>query len=97
MHDKYLIRLRVSSSFSLFINKIELDWSEFLDWNETEDSQYNYINSESPIVSPLSRRRKRRRISKKKQVFQLFRIITSIAKLLPSLKIEEVSHKEDIL
>ena len=30
IHDKYLIRLRVSSSFLLFINKIKLDWFEFL-------------------------------------------------------------------
>ena len=68
MHDKYLIRLRVSSSFSLFINKIKLDWSKFLDWNKTEDSQYNYINSKLLIVFSLSRRRKRRKISKKKQI-----------------------------
>src|SRR5438034_594347 len=47
------------------------------------------------MASPLSRRRKRRRINKKKQVFQLFRITASIAKLLPSLKIEEIAHKED--
>ncbi len=97
MHEKHSIRLRVSSSFPLFINKIELNWSEFLDWNETEDSQYNYIISKSSTVSPSLRRRKRRRISKKKQVSQLFRITASIAKLLSSLKIEEISHKEDTL
>ena len=28
-------------------------------------------------------------------MFQLFKIITSIAKLLPSLKIEEISHKSE--
>ena len=42
-----------------------------------------------------TRRRKKRRISKKKQVSQLFKITASIAKLLPSLKIEEISHKEE--
>jgi len=95
MHENHPIRLRVSSGFPPFINGIELNWSEFLDWNETEDSQYNHIISESSTVSPSLRRRKRRRISKKKQVSQLFRITASIAKLLPSLKIEEISHKED--
>src|SRR5436190_10385734 len=74
MHDKHPIRLRVSSGFPLFNNGIDLNWSEFLDWNETEDSQYNHIISESSTVSPSLRRRKRRRISKKKQVSQLFRI-----------------------
>ena len=95
MHENHPIRLRVSSGFPPFINGIELNWSEFLDWNETEDSQYNHIISESSTVSPSLRRRKRRRISKKKQVSQLFRITTSIAKLLSSLKIEEISHKEN--
>ena len=97
MHENHSIRLRVSSNFPLFINEIELNWSKFLDWNETEDSQYNHIISESSTVSPLLRRRKRRRISKKKQVSQLFRITASIAKLLSSLKIEEIFHKEDTL
>ena len=41
------------------------------------------------------KRRKRRKISKKKQVSQLFRITASIADLLSSLKTETISHKED--
>ena len=44
----------------------------------------------------LIKKRKKRKINKKKQVSQLFKIITSIIKLLPSLKIEEISHKSEI-
>ena len=95
MHENHPIRLRVSSGFPPFENGIELDWSQFLDWNETEDSQQNHVNSESPTASPSLRRRKRRRISKKRQVSQLFKITASIADLLPSLKVEEISHKDD--
>ena len=96
MHEKYPIRLRVSSGFPPFKNGIDLDWSQFLDWNEKEDSQQNHVNLESPTASPSSRRRrKRRRINKKKHVSQLFKITTSIADLLPSLKIEEIFHKAD--
>ena len=59
MHEKYLIRLRVSSSFPPFANKIELDWSKFLDWNEEENNR-NYIQnkSETELLSELIRRRK---------------------------------------
>ena len=39
MHEKHPIRLRVSSGFPPFENGIDLDWSQFLDWNEKEDSQ----------------------------------------------------------
>src|SRR6266480_527490 len=93
MHERYSIRLRISSSFPPFSNEIELDWSQFLDWNETEDSQHSHVYSE--LSTPSSKRRKRRKISKKKQVSQLFRITASIANLLPSLKTETISHKED--
>ena len=34
MHENHSIKLRVSSSFPLFLNKIELDWEQFQDWNE---------------------------------------------------------------
>jgi len=95
MHEKHPIRLRVSSSFPPFKNRIDLDWSQFLDWNEKEDSQQNHVNIESPTASPSLRKRKRRRINKKKHVSQLFKITASIADLLPSLKIEEIFHKAD--
>jgi len=96
MHENHPIRLRVSSSFPPFSNGIELDWTQFLDWNETEDdSNHILVNSDSELPSESIRRRKRRKISKKKQVSQLFKITTSIAELLPSLKIEEISHKSE--
>ena len=93
MHDKHSIRLRVSSDFSSFNNEIDLNWSQYLDWNETENSQHNHIYSEQTTSS--SRRRKRRRTDKKKQVSQLFKITASIADLLSSLKTEIISHKEN--
>src|SRR6266487_617298 len=95
MHERHSIRLRVSSSFPSFSNEIELDWSQFLDWNETEDSQHSHVYSE--LSTSSLKRRKRRKISKKKQVSQLFRITASIANLLSSLKTEIISHKEDAL
>ena len=96
MHENHSIRLRISSSFPLFSNGMELDWTQFLDWNETEDdSNHILVNSDSELPSESIRRRKRRKISKKKQVSQLFKITTSIAELLPSLKIEEISHKSE--
>ena len=98
MHENYLIRLRVSSSFLSYTNKIKLDQTKFLNQNKKENNR-NYIQNKSEIISlsELIRRRKRRKISKKKkqQISQLFRITASIADLLPSLKIEEISHKED--
>ena len=93
MHDKHSIRLRVSSGFSSFNSGIDLDWSQYLDWNETENSQHNHVYSE--LTTSLSRRRKRRRTDKKKQVSQLFKITASIADLLLSLKTEIISHKEN--
>jgi hypothetical protein len=68
-----------------------------LDWNETENSQINYIQTDSDSELPAEsiRRRKRRKISKKKQVSQLFKLTASIADLLPSLKTEEILHKEN--
>ena len=96
MHENHPIRLRVSSSFPPFSNKIELDWTQFLDWNKIEDnSNHILVNFNSELPSESIRRRKKRKINKKKQVSQLFKIITSIAKLLPSLKIEEISHKSE--
>ena len=96
MHEKHPIRLRVSFSFSPHENGIEMDWTQFLDWNESERSESGCFqaDSDSELPSDSVRRRKRRRISKK-QVSQLFRITVSIADLLPSLKIEKISHKED--
>ena len=49
------------------------------------------------LSSEVIRRRKIRKINKKKkqQISQLFRVTTSITNLLSSLKIEEISHKED--
>ena len=76
-----------------FSNEIELDWSQFLDWNETEDSQHSHVYSE--LSTPSSKKKRKRKISKKKQVSQLFRITASIANLLSSLKTETISHKED--
>src|SRR5437762_4408060 len=93
MHERHPIRLRVSSSFPSFSNEIELDWSQFLDWNETENSQHSHVYSE--LSTPSSKRRKRRRTDKKKQVSQLFKITASIADLLSSLKTEIISHKEN--
>src|SRR5213078_2895209 len=51
MHDKHPIRLKVSSDFSSFNSGIDLDWSQYLDWNETENSQHNYVYSEQTISS----------------------------------------------
>ena len=101
MHDKHSLRLRVSSGFSSFASGIELDWSQFLDWNEieNENSQTNYIQTDSDSEQPsepVRRRRKRRKVNKKKHVSQLFKITASIADLLPSLKTEEISHKNDM-
>ncbi len=100
MHENHSIRLRISSEFPPFENGIDLDWSKFLDWNEAEATETSYIpidsDSDLPTESPVRRRRKRRRISKKQQVSQLFRITASIADLLPSLKTEEISHKDNV-
>src|SRR5216110_1235534 len=54
MHEKHSIRLRVSSGFPSFSNEIELDWSQFLDWNETEheNSQIDYIQVDSDSELP---------------------------------------------
>jgi hypothetical protein len=60
MYKNYLIRSRVSSSFPPFSNGIELDWSQYLDWNETkEDSNYILINSDSELPSESIKRRKK--------------------------------------
>jgi hypothetical protein len=80
MHENHPIRLRVSSSFPPFSNGIELDWSQYLDWDETEDdSNYALVNSNIELPLESIKRRKKRRISKKKQVSQLFKVIASIA------------------
>ena len=102
MHEQHPIRLRVSSGYPPFENGIDLDWTKFLDWNETEATETSYIQTDSDSDLPLEssvrrrRKRKRRKTSKKKQVSQLFRITASIADLLPSLKIEEISHKDNM-
>jgi len=66
MHKKYLIRLRVSFSFPSFTNGIELDWTQFKDWNETENEAiYTQASTETELLSESTRRRKRRKVSKK--------------------------------
>src|SRR6266480_6083761 len=42
MHENHSIRLRVSFSFSLFENDIDMDWTQFLDWNENENNESGY-------------------------------------------------------
>ena len=98
MHENHPIRLRVSSSFPPFSNGIELDWTQFLDWNETEDdSNHILVNSDSELPSESIRRRKRRktRHKKKKKVSQLFNLIAKIVDLLSSLEIEKIQHEEN--
>ena len=60
----------------------------------------NYIHIDLGSNSssrPSKRRRKRRKTKykKKKKVSQLFNLITKIANLLPSLKIEKIQHEEN--
>src|SRR5436190_18350772 len=43
MHENDSIRLRVSSGFPPHSNGVELDWEQFQDWNERENSQTDYI------------------------------------------------------
>ena len=38
MHENHPIKLRVSSSFPSHSNGIELNWEQFQDWNERENS-----------------------------------------------------------
>ena len=98
MHENHPIRLRVSSGFPPHSNGVELDWEQFQDWNERENSQTDYIQVESSSdLSPgPSRRRKRRKTRhKKKKVSQLFNLTTKIANLLSSLEIEKIQHEEN--
>ena len=102
MHENHPIRLRVLSSFPLYLNEMELDWEQFQDWNEREieNNQINYVHIDSGSDSssrPSKRRRKRRktRHKKKKKVSQLFNLIAKIVDLLPSLKIEKIQHEEN--
>ena len=98
MHENHSIKLRVSSGFPPHSNGVELDWEQFQDWNERENSQTDYIQVESSSdLSPgPSRRRKRRKTRhKKKKVSQLFNLIAKIANLLPSLEIEKIQHEEN--
>jgi len=97
MHENHPIRLRVSSDFPPHSNEIELDWSQYLDWNEKENevNHVQTLETETELSSESTRRRKRRRIIKKKHASQLFRITASIADLLSSLKIEQISHEEE--
>src|SRR5436189_5710311 len=98
MHENHPIRLRVSSGFPPHSNGVELDWEQFQDWNERENSQTDYIQVElSSDLSPgTSRRRKRRKTRhKKKKVSQLFNLTAKIANLLSSLEIEKIQHEEN--
>ena len=98
MHENHPIRLRVSSGFPSYSNGIELDWEQFQDWNERENSQTDYIQikSDSDMSTRPSRRKKRRKTRhKKKKVSQLFNLTAKIADLLPSLEIEKIQHEED--
>ena len=38
MHENHLIKLRILASFPPHLNGIELDWEQFQDWNEIENS-----------------------------------------------------------
>ena len=99
MYENHPIKLRVSSGFSSHLNGVELDWEQFQNWNEKENSQTNYIQVKSNLnLSPRpSKRRKRRKTKykKKKKVSQLFNLTTKIADLLPSLKIKKIQHEEN--
>src|SRR5436189_4297242 len=98
MHENHPIRLRVSSGFPPHSNGVELDWEQFQDWNERENSQTDYIQVElSSDLSPGPSRRKKRRKTrhKKKKVSQLFNLTAKIADLLPSLEIEKIQHEEN--
>src|SRR6266487_3173943 len=76
MHEQHPIRLRVSSGYPPFENGIDLDWTKFLDWNETEVTETSYIQTDSDSDLPLEssvrrrRKRKRRKTSKKKKANQ---------------------------
>src|SRR5436189_3001559 len=69
MHENHLIRLRVSSGFPPHSNGVKLDWEQFQDWNERENSQMNYIQvkSSSNLSPGPSRRRKKRKTRHKKK------------------------------
>src|SRR5436190_22021691 len=98
MHENHPIRVRISSGFPPHSNEIELDWEQFQDWNERENSQADYIQieSDSDISTRPSRRKKRRKTRhKKKKVSQLFNLTAKIADLLPSLEIEKIQHEEN--
>src|SRR5436190_7595350 len=47
IHENHLIKLRVLSGFPSHSNGVELDWEQFQDWNERENSQTDYIQVES--------------------------------------------------
>ena len=90
------IRLRVSSSFSSYNNETELDWENYLDWNEKNQSiktEIAEVSSESEFEQ--RHRRKRRKVKRKlkKNISQLFKITSLISDLLPSLKIERIKQK----
>ena len=67
MHENHSIKLRVLFSFPFFLNEIELDWTQFLNWNEIKnDSNHILVNSNFKLPLESIRRRKRRKINKKK-------------------------------
>ena len=47
MHEKHSIKLRVSFSFSSHENEIEMNWTQFLDWNENERNESDYFQADS--------------------------------------------------
>src|SRR5436190_17307082 len=98
MHENHPIRLKVSSGFPPHSNGVELNWEQFQDWNERENSQTDYIQVESSSdLSPgPSRRRKRKKTRhKKKKVSQLFNLTAKIANLLSLLEIEKIQYEEN--
>src|SRR5204863_3362376 len=98
MHENHSIRERVSSGFPPHLNGIELDWEQFQDWNEKENSQADYIQieSDSDMSTRPSRRKKRRKTRhRKKKVSQLFNLTAKIVDLLSLLEIEKIQHEEN--
>ena len=71
IHENYLIRKRVSSGSPPYLNKIELDWEQFQDWNERENSQADYIQIKSDLDMSTrpNRRKKEEKLNIKKKYF----------------------------
>ena len=84
----HVLRSRVSSSFPPYDGGIDIDWSKFLDWNQENIES----DSEDELIRTQSQRRRKRR-KKKELSTQLFRNLSLIAELLPSLKTERIKIK----